>query len=140
MNFLEQEMKKILKFSQMSETPTFLGRACYIRMNGNLRMKLEFSGSSVGTYDRLNMEMLNRKEGLIDKNIIRFEDIFGKKAVSNPNFKEGIVPHMWTYRDTTEWYAYKPVQKDYQKLAEVVDQYIQLFQELGMEQGPQMSL
>lgn len=85
------------------------------------------------------MTMLNRTEGAIDNNVLKFKGIWGCKAVNNPNFKEGIVPYIWDNGDNT-WYVYKPNQKDYQILAAEIDQYIELFQEAEIIQGPQMNM
>jgi len=64
----------------------------------------------------------------------------GKKSVSNPNFKEDLVPYIWKYRDKTEWYVYKTNQKEHQMLAKEIDQYISMFQETELMQGPQMNM
>ena len=85
------------------------------------------------------MTMLNRKEGTIDTNALKFRDIWGRKAVSNPNFKEGIIPYIWENKDK-EWYVYKPNQKDYQVLADEISQYVGLFQESEITQGLLMNM
>lgn len=139
MHFLQKELKKILDATQCRDDAAYIGTTGYVRINGDVRMRLEFTRSSTSTYDGIVMTMLNRKEGPIDTNVLKFKDIWGKKSVSNPNFKEGIVPHIWEYRDKTEWYVYKPNQKDYQMLAEEINQYTSLFQE-EIIQGPQMSM
>lgn len=102
-------------------------------------MRLEFFGSAATTYNGIVMTMINRKEGTIDTNALKFQDIWGKKAVSNPNFKEGIVPHIWENKGKA-WYVYKPNHKDYQILAAEISQYVGLFQEAEMTQGPQMNM
>lgn len=140
MFFIEQELKKILGYSQYGKCNSFIGQACYVRVNEEVRLRLEFSKDSTTTYDGLKMVMLNRKEGIVDSNIIKFADIWGKKAVSNPSFKEGIFPQIWTYGDRTEWYVYKPMPKDYRGLAGAIDSYMSMFQETEIEQGPQMEL
>lgn len=139
MHFLQKELKKILDATQCRDDEAYIGTTGYVRINEDVRMRLEFTRSSTSTYDGIVITMLNRKEGPIDTNVLKFKDIWGKKSVSNPNFKEGIVPHIWEYREKTEWYVYKPNQKDYQMLAEEINQYTSLFQE-EVIQGPQMSM
>lgn len=41
------------------------------------------------------MTLLNRREGEIDSSLLRFRDLWGMKKVSNPNFREGVSPHLW---------------------------------------------
>ena len=138
-NFLRMELKKVLGMTRYSEDGTYIGSCSYVRVNEEVRMRLEFSRSSTTTYDGIVMTMLNRKEGTIDTNAMKFRDIWGRKAVSNPNFKEGIIPHIWE-NEEKEWYVYKPNQKDYQILADEISQYVGLFQEAEIAQGPQMNM
>lgn len=112
-----------------------IGKASYIGINGAVRLRLEFPGSSASSYDGIIMTMLNRKDGPIDTNVLKFKDIWGKKSVSNSNFKEGLVPYIWEYRDKTEWYVYQPNKRDYQILAEEIRQYISMFQEAEVLQS-----
>ena len=140
MNFLQKELKKILDMSQCGEDAVCIGKASYIRINGDVRLRLEFSGSSSGSYDGITMTMLNRKDGPIDTNVLKFKEIWGNKSVNNPNFKDGLVPHIWEYRDKTEWYVYQPNKKDYQILAEEISRYIDMFQEAEVSQGPQINM
>ena len=139
MNFLRAELNEILARTQYREEAVYIGNCGYVRVNESVRMRLEFSRSSTTTYDGIIMTMLNRKEGTIDTNALKFGDIWGRKAVSNPNFKEGIIPHIWENKEK-EWYVYKPNQKDYQILANEISQYVGLFQEAEITQGPQMNM
>lgn len=110
-----------------------------MRVNEDVRLRLEFFRSSTSTYDGFVMTMINRTEGAIDTNVLKFKDIWGYKAVSNPNFKEKIIPYIWE-NGYKAWYVYKPNQKDYQMLADEINQYVGLFQESEMAQGPQMNM
>ena len=131
MNFLQMELKKILGITKCRENAVYIGNSGYVRVNEDVRLRLEFFRSSTSTY--------NRTEGAIDTNVLKFKDIWGYKAVSNPNFKEGIIPHIWENGNQT-WYVYKPNQKDYQMLADEINQYVGLFQEAEITQGPQMNM
>lgn len=51
------------------------------------------------------MTMINRNEGVIDKNNLRFEDVLSIKAVSNVNFQEGLCPHIWENAQKIDWYV-----------------------------------
>ena len=102
-------------------------------------MRLEFSRSSTTTYDGIVMTMFNRKEGTIDTNALKFRDIWGRKIVSNPNFKKGIIPYIWENKEM-EWYVYKPNQKDYQIQADEISQYVGLFQDAEITLGAKMNM
>ena len=139
-NFLRMELKKVLGMTRYSEDATYIGSCGYVRVNEEVRMRLEFSRSSTTTYDGIVMTMLNRKEGTIDINTLKFRDIWGEKTVVKHNFREeGIIPHIWENEEKA-WYVYKPNQKEYQMLADETNQYIRLFQEAEITQGPQMNM
>jgi len=77
----------------------YVGRICCGKIDNDIRGRVEFVtlGTS-GNYGGIKISAINRKEGVIDSMLLRFSDIFGKKKVNNPNFKDGIVPHIWENR------------------------------------------
>ncbi len=47
-------------------------------------------------YDAIRLTVLNRTEGVVDRTLLRFQDVWGKKQVpNNPNFRSGVIPHLW---------------------------------------------
>ena len=61
------------------------------------------------------------------------------KAVSNPNFPNGVSPHMWIDRGQLEWYAYAPNPRDYEILADQISDYVDVFQEQDISHGMEMT-
>lgn len=139
MSFLQQELKKITDLSQLSGPVTFVGEVGYSVVSEDVRLRLEFLRSDHSTYNGLAMTMINRKEGLIDKINLSFQVLLGVKAVSNPNFKEGVIPHIWKEINKTDWYVYYSTKSDYQKMADAMDRYISMFQEPELSQGPRLN-
>jgi len=54
-------------------------------------------------------------------------DIWGKQQTSNPNFREGVHPHLWDDRDRVSWYVWKPTARDYAELSAAVNDYLDVF-------------
>jgi len=128
MNFFEQELRRLAKACGGLTNPAFAGRACFGDLGGNVRVKLRFIElSTMDRYEALKASIISRSEGEADAIVIRFDDIWGKKAVANPSFKEGIVPYIRTYNGKSEWYVYKPTEADYKALAKEVVDYINVF-------------
>ena len=124
MNAFEMELKKILSQSKEAAHTTYVGRAAYIQVAPELRAKLEFVSLNIANqYNALKLTVLNRIDGAVDINILRFGDLLGKKMVSNPNFSDGVIPHLWDDYGKVSWYVYQPEQADYKLLAGVVDEY-----------------
>ena len=141
MNFLEQELRKIV--GDRSPDTTFVGRACYVRLNEMNRVKIRFISTEISNhYNALRLTILNRQEGEVDNLLLRFSDLLGKKMTSNPNFPSGITPHIWDDNGKLSWYVYQPSSQDYQTLSDATSDYLQIFQEMeqNADQGWQQSM
>ena len=133
MNFFEQELKKIMDGSVILKNQKYVGRSCYGVIGEDLRARIEFV--TLGTCDHyagIKTTIINRKEGVVDSMVLRFTDIWGKPKVNNPNFRDGVNPHIWTNNGKSEWYAFHPALKDYQKIACSVDNYLSVFQDMDV--------
>ncbi len=62
----------------------------------DIRARIEFvTTGTADQYEGIKTSIINRKEGVVDSMLLRFSDIWGKRKVANPNFKDGIIPlHM----------------------------------------------
>lgn len=134
MTFFEQELRKIVG----TEYPdaTFVGRACYVRLGEPNRAKIQFTTTGISNqYSALRLTILNRQEGEVDTLLLRFSDLLGKKMTGNPNFREGVIPHIWDDSGNASWYVYHPDSRDYQALTAAVSDYLDVFQEQTQTAG-----
>ena len=93
MTFYEQELRKII--GEQYPDATYVGRACYVRLSDMNRAKIQFvTGIVSNQYNALQMTILNRSEGQVDTLRLRFSDLLGTKVTSNPNFRNGVDPHI----------------------------------------------
>ena len=128
MTAFEQELRKIV--SPRYPDATYVGRACYVRLSEMNRAKIQFISTHIASqYDALRLTILNRDEGAVDNLVLRFSDLLGKKHTSNPNFRDGVIPHLWDNYTKVAWYVYQPSSRDYQELSDAVESYLELFQE-----------
>lgn len=140
MSFFTQELMKC--------TEGFDGRKCignvmYIPLGENNRLKIFFTPLGYADhYEALSISAVDKNNGVIDKNTIKFADVWGKKQVSNPNFKDGITPYVWKYGNDVSWYVYTPTPRDMELLAEQISDYAELFMEQSMElqESPAMTI
>ncbi len=137
MTFFEQQLQRIFGKGMGLSDIRIVGSACYGRLSGDIRMKAYFDTCRVADqYEMLKITMLNRNEGPIDSVALRFSDLWGRKKVNNPNFRDGIYPHIWKDGGKPEWYVYKPNAADYGQLSRAVSDYLDVFREPVQE--PQM--
>ncbi len=134
-NFLEQELRKLFGDGEIIQNPKFMGRVCMGTLDGGLRVRADFV--TMGTadhYEGLQLTVLNRVDGPIDRIILRFRDVLGKKKVPNSSyFRDGIYPYIW---GNGEWYAYQPTTADYQTLRQAAGDYLDIFREQIREREP----
>lgn len=122
--FIQRELRKLFEDGTIVESPRFPGTICLGTLGGDLRVRVELACTA------LQVTVLNRTEGVVDKNTINFVDVLGRKMIAdNPNFPNGIAPHFWKYNGKTEWYGYTPTDVDYRKLRQAVSDYLEAFRE-----------
>ena len=111
---------------------TYVGRACYVRLDEMNRAKIQFVTTGIANqYSALRLTVLNRQEGDVDNLLLRFSDLFGKKMVNNPNFRDGVIPHIWDDYGKVSWYVYHPTRQDYEVLSDAVSDYLEVFQDMS---------
>ena len=136
MTFFDKEMRKLFQQGLTFSETTFAGRVCYGKLDEDIRVRMEFVTEGVSDqYSALKVTLLNRREGPVDSLLLRFADVLGKKPTANPNFREGIVPHIWKNGNDFAWYVYQPTAADYKTLADAVGSYTSMFQGEDLSQG-----
>lgn len=139
----EKELRKLFADSPLLTDTKFVGRSCYGRLTDTISIKAQFiTGMISNQYTALKITLLNRNEGQIDSTVLRLQDLWGMKKVSNPNFRESVSPHLWLDGDKLHWYVYQPTPADFEVLTAEIENYLEVFAEptQTMSQGmnPQM--
>lgn len=140
MNYFEQELRKLFGNDAAISDKRFVGRAFFGKLTDSLRVRVEFVTMGVADhYDAIKATIINRNDGPVDSVTLRFSDLVGKKAVTNPNFKNGVTPYIWKYGEEIDWYVYKPNKADYDRISEAINDYLDVYREpkLEMEQSCQ---
>lgn len=130
MTTFEQELRRLFDHDAVFANARFTGNTCYGRLNEDVRIKARFvTCGYADNYEALKVTLINRREGEIDSTLLRFRDLWGMKKVNNPNFREGVSPHLWMSSGKLEWYAYQPNEVDRKALKTAVKTYLEVFQE-----------
>ena len=131
----QSELNKIFGNDAVFDNTRFVGRACYGSLGDDLKASAQFVSLNIQSqYDALKINIINRTEGVVDSVTIRFKELWGNKFTSNPNFREGVSPHLWLNNDKLCWYVYTPTNTDFNQLREAVSEYTELFREQTPEQ------
>ena len=135
MTFYEQELRKLFADGTVIGSPTFAGRACLGTLGKDLRARVQFVTSGhADHYDVISVTVLDRTDGVVDKLRLRLKDILGVKQVpGNPNFRNGVAPHIWEDGGKAEWYAFRPSAADYSAMRHAVSGYLDVFRDRAAE-------
>ena len=134
-NLFLQELRNLFGDGTIVHKPIFIGRTCFGTLGGDLRVKIEFDAPAVlRNYDSLSVKVINRLSGLVDHIDLPIVDLIGRKMIpDNPNFPDGIAPHIWLYNGTVEWYGYIPTEADRAAIRSTVAKYLDVFREQSLE-------
>ena len=125
MNFFEKEMRQMFDDNDIFHDAKFVGKTMLAKLDEDLRIKLQFIASHIsGQYDTVQMTIINRADGMVDKQNFKFSDIIGKCI--RPG-REPLDYHMWEYNNKPEWYT--PINlTDKARIADVVLDYAVMYQ------------
>ena len=131
MNFFTKELKKIAAGCENIHQPKFIGRECVGRLTNDITVKLSFDTQGYADhYSALKIKLMNRHEGQIDLQILRFGELWGQK--NNP--------HVWTDCGETSWWGFTPAAEQYQLLSAEIDDYLSCFTDLEQEEAESINL
>lgn len=129
MNFFEKEMRQMFDDDDIFQDAKFVGKTMLAKLDDDLRIKLQFISSYIsGQYDTVQMTIINRTDGVVDKQNFKFSDIIGK--FERPG-REPLDYHMWEYQGKPEWYT--PIMlADKARIADAVIGYAEMYQDQSM--------
>ncbi len=130
MNYFERELRKIVRHCEYIRNPKYVGRACVGKLDDDIVVKMEFESTMIrDKYNALRVTLMNRSEGKIDSQLLRFNELWGVKSFNGND----IDPHIWKYNDEVSWYCYTPTNAELKALSQSVDEYLSCFTEPEME-------
>lgn len=118
--------------SDLIHDAKFCGRTMLGKLDDELRVKLQLISTYIsGQYDAVRATIINRKDGVVDKQTFKFAEIIGMQARRS---LDKIEPHIWEDGGKAEWYI--PVTASQKaQIAETILDYVGMYQEEGMEMG-----
>ena len=130
MNFFEGELQRMFGGNDIIHDPKIVGRTLLGRLDDDLLVKLQFVSTEVHKhYDAIQISILNRTDGVVDKETMLFGDIIGTKMTRS---SDKVNPYMWE-EGIGKAYWYTPVSiSDKAQIADTVLDYVGMYQSEGM--------
>lgn len=130
MNFFEGELRLMFGNNSIIHDPKIVGRTLLGKLDDDLRVKLQVVSTKIsGDYDAIQISILNRTDGVVDKETMLFGDIIGQKE----SLTDRVNPYMWEESvGRACWYT--PVSiSEKARIADAVLNYVGMYQSEGME-------
>ncbi len=129
MNFFEKEMRQMFEDNDLLQEAKFLGKTMLAKLDDDLRIKIQFIASHISDeFDTVQLSIINRTEGVVDKQDFKFSDIIGQY---NHSGRTPMDYHMWEYNNKPEWYT--PISlADKARIADTVLDYVAMYQDQSM--------
>ena len=130
MNFFEGELHRMFGGNDIIHDPKIVGRTLLGKLDDDLRVKLQFVSTGIAKhYDAIQVSILNRTDGLVDRETMLFGDIIGTKMTRS---SDKVNPYMWE-QSVDKAYWYTPVSiSDKAQIADTVLDYVGMYQNEGM--------
>ena len=89
MNFFEGELHRMFGGNDIIHDPKIVGRTLLVKIDDDLRVKLQFVSTGIAKhYDAIQVSILNRTDGLVDRETMLFGDIIGVKNTNIQSFSQ----------------------------------------------------
>ena len=123
MSFYESEMRKMFEGSAIIRDATICGKTLLGKLDDELRVKLQFVSSCIhDEYDAIRATVINRTDGVVDKQTFLFSDIIGNQRYSGGDIR----PYIWECDGKPMWYI--PISdKDRTKISDTVTDYVSMY-------------
>ena len=127
MNFFESELRRMFGDAENISDAEFVGRTMLGKLDDELRVKAQFISTHIAKhYDAIQVSILNRTDGVVDKETMIFGDIIGQKFTK---CSDKVNPYMWE-ESTGKAYRYTPISiTEKAQIADTVLDYVGMYQE-----------
>ena len=127
MNFFEGELRQMFGNAENISDAVFVGRTMLGKLDDELRVKAQFISTHIAKhYDAIQVSILNRTDGVVDKETMIFGDIIGQKMT---RCSDKVNPYMWE-ESIGKAYWYTPISiTEKAQIADTVLDYVGMYQE-----------
>ena len=127
MNFFEGELRQMFGHNSIIHDSKIVGRTLLGKLDDDLRVKLQFVSTGISKhYDAIQMSIINRTDGIVDRETMKFGDIIGLK---NDHGTPNVYPYMWE-ESSHKAYWYTPISiSERAQIGDTVLDYVGMYQD-----------
>lgn len=136
MNVYEKALRDLFGKSEELKDIKYTGRTCLARLDKDLRVKLQFvTTGTAGNYTAICASIINRTDGVVDKQTFRFRDMVPARSGSHAFGLQ--YPYIWEYNGNPEWYGQPLSTKEKQLVRDSILEYVEMYMEPEMTMSGQ---
>lgn len=136
MNVYEKALRDLFGKSEELKDIKYTGRTCLARLDKDLRVKLQFvTTGTAGNYTAICASIINRTDGVVDKQTFRFRDMVPARSGSQAFGLQ--YPYIWEYNGNPEWYGQPLSTKEKQLVRDSILDYVEMYMEQDMSMSSQ---
>ena len=136
MNVYEKALRDLFGKSEGLKDIKYTGRTCLARLDKDLRVKLQFvTTGTAGNYAAICASIINRTDGVVDKQTFRFRDMVPARSGSQAFGLQ--YPYIWEYNGNPEWYGQPLSAKEKQLVRDSILDYVEMYMEPEMTMSGQ---
>ena len=137
MNVYEKALRDLFGKSEELKNIKYTGRTCLARLDKDLRVKLQFvTTGTAGNYTAICASIINRTDGVVDKQTFRFRDMVPARSGSQAFGLQ--YPYIWEYNGNPEWYGQPLSSKEKQLVRDSILDYVEMYMEQDMAMSEQV--
>ena len=137
MNVYEKALRDLFGKSEELKDIKYTGRTCLARLDKDLRVKLQFvTTGTAGNYTAISASIINRTDGVVDKQTFRFRDMVPARSGSQAFGLQ--YPYIWEYNGNPEWYGQPLSTKEKQLVRDSILDYVEMYMEQDMAMSEQV--
>lgn len=129
MNFYEKELRTMFGDTDIIHDAKFCGKTMLGKLDDELRIKLQLISTTLSRQNNaIRATIINRTDGVVDKQTFKFADIIGMQKRKN---LDEIEPHIWEYNGKPGWYI--PITASQKaRIADTILEYVEMYQDKSM--------
>lgn len=137
MNIYEKALRDLFGKNEELKDIKYTGRTCLARLDKDLRVKLQFvTTGTAGNYTAICASIINRTDGVVDKQTFRFRDMVPARSGSQAFGLQ--YPYIWEYNGNPEWYGQPLSTKEKQLVRDSILDYVEMYMEQDMAMSEQV--
>ena len=136
MNVFEKTLRELFGNSGILKDTKYTGMTCIARLDRDLLVKLSFTDpGTVCNFTAISASIINRTEGLVDKQLFRFSDMVPARTGQTTFGRD--YPYIWICDGKEQWCGNPLTATEKKLVRNAILDYVEMYMDMEMSMGQQ---